>query len=160
MRLLLAVLLLPGCALFSATVSEDEAWAVRTAMEQVEEGLQKQEAMTAEGAEALGKFALERSNAWADLGQRLLVMEASKDGELTLEEYDAAVKSASEQREKDAQVIMAHLAAMRQMKIWGDTQKAFEIMRTWTAVHLDAGEVRRKMVEQAYSLKDAFRKEE
>lgn len=155
MKLLpLLALLLSGCSFLSGAVEEDEAWAVRVSMDQVRVGLEAQKAQTIEGAEAQATFALDRSSRWADLGARLLINKAAAAGELTPEKVTEVMALAEEQRSKDRVVVMDHLAAIRDLRVWEATLRAWANVEAWTNSRLSAGETKRKMVETALDLKN------
>lgn len=153
---LLAILIVgfaaPGCAFLTGATSADEAWAVRASLDAVQEGLRRQRELAVTQGESMAKFALARSNNTADLGLLLLLHEAAKDGTLTDDEIQSATSRANAERAKDAAVVLDSLAALRDLKVWTDTERAAAVVRAWTAAHLDAGEARRDLIEKALAL--------
>lgn len=154
--LMLAAFALPGCSFLSGSVEEDEAWAVRLSLDQVRQGIEASQAQAMEGAEAQAAFSLDRSSRWADLGARILLHQAAVDGTLTEAEAADAMAKAEEQRSKDRAVILDHLAAIRDLRVWKATLKAFSNVEVWTNSRLNAGETKRRMIEAGIGLKDQF----
>jgi len=138
-----------GCAFLSGSVEPDEAWAIRTSLDRVEAGMEQHRDLTLDGAEALAEFALRRSAERWDLAAHIAIMQAGEDGTLTDEETNAALSRAKEEREKDAASVRGMVDAIRGLKVWGDTIRAFGVLRTWTLTRVSAGEAKRQIVEKA-----------